>query len=187
MNRFVLMIACILVVFSLQAGGKKEKKNKVKSTTVYMTVYKDQAPVKYRESYEEFDKDGNTLQKVEYGKDGSITHKETAKYDGSGNKTEETVFDPATGLDVRKVYRYDAFKKVTEETEYNAGGVLQKKTVTTYTLKGKKASETVTDSGGNPIKKILYTYNEHDMKSTKKTFRGTNTPESLKEWQYEYQ
>ena len=187
MNRFVIMFTCILVAFTVQAGGKKEKKNKVKSTTVYMTVYKDQGPVKYKESYEEFDKDGNTLQKVDFGKDGSITHKETAKYDGNGNKTEETVLDPATGLDVKKVYRYDAFKKVTEEAEYNASGALQKKTVTTYSLKGKKASETVTDSGGNFIKKILYTYNKHDMKSTKKTFRGTNTLESVKEWQYEYQ
>jgi hypothetical protein len=178
----------IPVLFSADAAyaEKKEKKNKVKSTTVFMTVYDQGKPVKYKDSYEEFDKNGLTTLRIEYDKDGTVSRKETSKYDLNGNLTEGTVFDEKSKKDIKKVYKYNMQNDLTEEAEYSSAGKLIKKISYSYTVKGKKGSEVTTDSNGKTTKKVLNTYNSNKMKTTRQIFSGENTPESLKEWQYDY-
>jgi len=170
-------------------AGKQEKKHKVKSSTTTMTVYENGKASTWKDSYEEFDRNGNTTLAVDYAKDGAVTHKETYLYDKSGNVTELGVTDAKEGKSYKMTYTYTVIKDkslLAEESEFTPSGALKKKTVYTYNASKKKATETVTDATGQPIKKVIYNYNARNMKSHKQVFGKTNLPESAKEYLYEY-
>lgn len=179
----------IFLLPGLLIAGKHERKHKVKSTTTAMTVYENGATSTWKESYEEFNRAGKTTLYIDYGKDGSVLHKETSTYDKDGNITEEVVTDAKEGKSHRRTYTYSVIKDKTllmDETDYNAAGGLVKKTVYTYNASKKKATETISDATGQPVKRIIYNYNARDLKSHKQVFGKTNVPESSREWQYEY-
>jgi hypothetical protein len=189
MKRNIAVCLLVALLIPLAALSNKEKKNKVKSTTVMMTIYENGKARTYKESYEEFDRNGNTILYIDYYKDGTIHRKEAYTYDNEGNKLTATITDSVSKKDIKKAYKYTQVKDkslLLEETESNSAGVLLKKTVYSYTISGKKATETVSDGSGKPVKKIIYTYNSKNMKVTRQVHSGTNVPESLREWQYEY-
>ncbi|MEI6900219.1 MAG: hypothetical protein WCL00_10090, partial [Bacteroidota bacterium] len=170
-------------------AGKGEKKHKIKSATTLRTVYENGKPTTIKESFEVFDKNGNTIELTEFAKDGSVQRKETYSYDNNNNVTEEIIRDPRKNIDHKKTYRYSVIKDKTplvEESEFNASGSLVKKTAYTYNASGKKASETVTDGSGVVISKQLFIYNARNLKTFRQTINKSNMLENVKEWQYEY-
>jgi hypothetical protein len=187
MTRILIVIILLIAGFTAPCQSKKErKKNKIKSTTEWETAVTDGKSTTYRVSYEEFDKDGRTITKIEYSPDGSVTFKSTAKYDSFGNKTAETEFDPGKKKNLMWTYRYNAMKDKTEESEYNADGTLRKKTVFALDANGNRISETETDPSGKILKKSTYTYNAKNLKTGKTTTGGTDIKEKSKKWAYDY-
>jgi hypothetical protein len=190
MKKIIILLLCILSLHSVEAiAGKKEKKHKVKSTSVMQTVYENGKGTTYKESYEEFDKNGNTTLYNEFAKDGTITRKETYAYDKNNDLTEETLFDASSGKHSRKTHKYTLIRdksREEEEDSFNEAGTLVKKTSFTYNASGKLASETVMDGSGKLLKKIIYNYNAKDLRNFKQTFTNSNTLEVAKEWHYEY-
>ncbi|MEI7664258.1 MAG: hypothetical protein WCK34_18770 [Bacteroidota bacterium] len=179
----------ILLLPGLIIAGKQERKHKVKSATTTTTVYENGKASSSKDSYEEFDRNGNTTLSIGYGKDGTVLHKETTVYDKAGNVTEEVVTDTKENKSYRMTYTYTVIKDKTllaEESEFTSAGTLKKKTVYTYNASKKKATETVTDGTGQPVKKVIYSYNSRDLKSHKQVIGKTNMPESAKDYQYEY-
>ena len=179
----------ILLLPGLIIAGKQERKHKVKSATTTTTVYENGKASSWKDSYEEFDRNGNTTLSIGYGKDGTVLHKETTVYDKAGNVTEEVVTDTKENKSYRMTYTYTVIKDKTllaEESEFTSAGTLKKKTVYTYNASKKKATETVTDGTGQPVKKVIYSYNSRDLKSHKQVIGKTNMPESAKDYQYEY-
>ena len=107
MKNFIIILSYLLAAYTVLGQTKKEAKaNKIKSTTVWQADNSNGTAVTYKESYEEFDKDGRTTMKVEYDKDGTIKRKETAKYYAFGNKTEETLYDLKDSKNEKKIYKY---------------------------------------------------------------------------------
>ena len=190
MKKIILIACCLLtLVAGTTFAGKQQKKHKIKSTTITQTAYENGKPTTYKESYEEFDKNGNTTLFIEYAKDGSVLKKETASYDNNQNVTEQTFFDSKKNKEYKKTYRYSVMKDKTplvEEAEFDASGKLLKKTSYSYTSSGKKASETVTDATGALIEKTLFIYNSKNLKTFKQSFNKSNMLENVKEWQYDY-
>jgi hypothetical protein len=187
MYRILIIATCLLIVISSWGQKKKEvKKNKIKSTTDWEIVYENGKANTYKSAYEEFDKNGNSTMKIEYGPDGAVLTKVTAKYDGFQNRIEETEFDVSKKKNIRKTSKYNAFKDKTEESEYNSSGVLLKKTVFTYNTDGDKTSEIIMDSSGTVLKKTTYTYNPKKLRSGKQTINSSNLPETGKKWEYVY-
>src|SRR5438067_1668002 len=101
MNR--ILVGAILF-FSLFFGSafsqnKKEKKgvksHRIKTVTEMVTETENGKEVTRKDSYSAYDKDAHVLENENYRKDGTLKHKETAKYDSKGNKLEETLFDVA--------------------------------------------------------------------------------------------
>ncbi|MEI6123071.1 MAG: hypothetical protein WCQ95_05515 [Bacteroidota bacterium] len=190
MNRVVVLFVSLIVTVSLQAQSKKElKANNIKSITVWQADAKTDKADGYKESYEEYDKNGRTIVKIEYNKDGSIIRKETAKFDAYGNKIEETIYNTKENAkdnkNEKRTYKFNANNDKTEEVEYNAG-VLVKKTIFSYNANGNKSTEMVYDASGKLTKKITYSYNAKNMKETRKTFNSSGTLESGKRYIYEY-
>jgi hypothetical protein len=187
MYRILIFATCLIMVISASGQTKKErKKNKIKSATDWEIVYDNGKANTYKSAYEEFDKDGQTTLKIEYGPFGQVLTKVTAKYDSFGNKTEETEMDASKKKNSKTTYKYNAFKDKTEESEYNSSGVLLKKTVFTYNADGNRVSEIILDASGVVLKKTTYTYNSKKLRSGKQTTGNSNVPESGKKWEYEY-
>ena len=187
MNRLTTIIICLVVGISAPCQSKKEiKKFKIRSATEWETLTADGKTNTYKTSYEEFDKAGHSILKIEYGPDGSILHKETATYNNYGKKTEESEWDVIKKKNTRKVYKYNAMQDRTEEVEYNAAGVILKMIAFTYDADGNKTVETITDPAGNILKKMTFTYNAKNLKTGKQTFTKSAVPESVKKWDYVY-
>jgi hypothetical protein len=190
MNRIIISTAGILLIFPcLTFAGKKELKNKVRSCTTMSTVYENGKAASWKESYEEFDRAGNTTLYVLYNKEGSVQRKEVKSWDKNGNITEETVTDAKESKSCRITYTYTVVKDkslLAEESEFSPSGSLVKKTAYTYNASKKKASETITDGTGQIVKKIMYNYNSKNLKTHKQVYGKNNMPESSKEYQYVY-
>jgi hypothetical protein len=184
----ILGMLCLLFAYLAAPcqSTKDIKKNKVKSLTIWQTPKDDgqEAPVK--ESFEAFDKNGNTIQKIEYKPDGSIDKKETARYDKNQNKVEEFTYDGSNQVTSHKTYLYDRFQNKIEENEFLPSGELGKKTNATFNAGGDKLSETVTDAKGNILKIVEYRYNTHNLKVQKITSNKAKQVESVRKWGYEY-
>jgi hypothetical protein len=187
MNRTIILFLGLLIGITAPCQSKKErKKNKIKSTTEWETTTLDGKAPSCKTSYEEFDKAGRTVVRIDYAPDGSVSAKTTATFDSYGNKTAETEFDAGKKKDLKWTYRYNALKDKTEETEYNAAGEMLNKTVYTYDANGNKLSETETDAAGNLIKKSVYTYNSKNLKTGKTTAPGSKKKDKSKKWEYVY-
>jgi hypothetical protein len=187
MKPSLILSLFIFFVLAAPCQSKKEvKKYKIRSATEWETINGEGNPLTYKSTYEEFDKNGRSILRVEYSMDGSILHKESAVYDVYGNKTEETEYDAAKKKNVRRTMKYNALKDKTEETEYNDSGSILKKTSFTYDSSGNKISEIVTDPSGAVLKKMTYTYNSKNLKTGKQTFIKSVVPESIKKWDYVY-
>ncbi len=187
MNRVIILFIVLLIGSAAPCQSKKErKKYKIKSTTEWETIDIDGKSATYKTSYEEFDKAGRTIVKIEYASDGSISVKYTAVYDNYGNKTTETEFDAGKKRNIKRTSRYNALKDKTEETEYNASGEILKKTVFAYDANGNKISETETDAAGNLLKKTLFSYNAKNLKTGKSTAPGSKKKDKSKKWDYVY-
>ncbi|MEI7724588.1 MAG: hypothetical protein WCK09_05755 [Bacteroidota bacterium] len=187
MNRTILLFLGLLIGITAPCQSKKErKKNKIKSTTEWETTTIEGTATTCKTSYEEFDKTGRSIVKIDYAPDGSVSAKTTATFDSYGNKTAETEFDAEKKKDLKRTFRYNALKDKTEETEYHANGEIVKKTVYTYDASGNKLSETETDAAGSLIKKSIYTYNSKNLKTGKTTAPGSKKKDKSKKWEYVY-
>ena len=187
MNRTIIIFLCLLIGVVSPCQSKKErKKNKIRSTTEWETAEVEGKPATYKVSYEEFDKAGHTIMKVEYAPDGTVTFKATAVYNSNGDKTEETEFDSAKKKNIRLTYKYNALKDKTEEVEYESTGAIKKKTSFSYDASGNRIGETETDAAGNILKKSVYTYNSKNLKTGKMNIAGAKQKEKSKKWDYVY-
>lgn len=187
MKKTFFTLLLFIAVLAVNAQSKKEiKANKLKSTTVWQADNSSGTTVTYKDTYEEYDKEGHTTLHVEYKSDGTITKKQTAVYDSYGNKTEDTDFDLKDNKNTKTTYKYNANNDKTEEVEYNGSGAVVKKTVFTYNANGDKTGELITDASGNILKKIVFTYDSKGLKETKQTFNAANILESVKKYVYEY-
>lgn len=160
MKKIVLLFLILAFSYAASAQSKKEVKTyKIKSTTVWKADNKNGETITNKDTYEEFDKDGQTILMIEYKADGTIKTKKTTKYNADGDET--------------------------EECEYDASGLTQK-TVFIYNANGDKTSEVITDASGNTVEKIIYTYDAKGLKETKQTYNAANILESVKKYIYEY-
>lgn len=178
---FILaLLSCTILVFS--QNEKDIRVNKVKS----ITTWQDENGTSCKDTYEAFDKNGNTTMLIRYKKDGSVDSKETFRYDKSQNKVEEYEYNGSNAVVSHKQYTYNAFNKRTEEKELGPNGELIRKTTITYSPSGQKTGETITDSKGLLIKQVEYSYNTKKLRTQRITKNKQKQVESVKKWSYEY-
>ncbi|TAL58779.1 MAG: hypothetical protein EPN85_10695 [Bacteroidetes bacterium] len=191
----ICFLGFLLIVFCASAQSKKEKKAiktyAVKSITENVTESVSGKMVTRKDSYTAFDKNANITSNEEYRKDGTLKHKETAKYDSQGNKLEETVWDaaeitPNPEKYVKQVSKFDSEDSKTEQQEFDASGKLLSKTKYSYNNNGDKTLEEVFDVSGKLIRKFKYSYNSKGLKIDKLEYDGSNVLISSRRYQYEF-
>lgn len=187
-----LLFLCFISIVQAQSS-KKVKNFRIKSTTEWVTLNNGEDKSEARkDTYTAFDKDGNTIEKIEYNKDGSIKKRETAKYDAKGNILEESSFESKSDKENKDsntkkvIYKYNAANDKTEESVFDGDGKLVRRTVFTYNRNGDKSAEVTMDASGKVLKKSIYTYDTKGLKSERKTFNGENVLESTKKYEYTF-
>jgi hypothetical protein len=158
MKKILIIALVILPILGFSQSKKDIKANKIKSTTVEKTEQKDGVTVTYKETYEEYDKNGNTIVKIEYNKAGEIKTKENLKYDGFGNVIEKSEFDKKSGKTEKTTYKYDANGEKTEEIAYASDGTIKSKQVFVKDSKGMKKEAKEYNSKGELRWSKKYTY-----------------------------
>jgi hypothetical protein len=189
------VLAIMLGGFAASAQNKKEKKAiksyGIKSITENVTETVGGKESTRKDSYTVFDKNTNVVLNEEYRKDGTLKHKETAKYDSKGNKLEETIWDapeiqPNPEKYAKHISKFDSDDNKTEELEYDAAGKLVSKAQYFYNSNGDKILEVVYDPAGKITKSVKYFYNGKGLKQEKKEFDGANMLLSDRKYQYEF-
>ena len=201
MKKYFLFFPFLFIVFILLCGtevsaqNKKEKKAikmyGIKSVTENVTETLNGKEVTRKDSYTTYDKNANITLNEEYRKDGSLKHKETAKYDSKGNKLEATTWDaaevqPGPEKYVKHVCKFDSDDNKTEEIEYDVSGKMLSKAQFSYNSNGDKDLEVVYDASGKLTKKSVYLYNAKGLKVEKKEYDGVNALISDRKYQYEF-
>ena len=195
MRRFYLSAFFLFFVFLTFSQTKKEKKNirtyAVKSVTENVTEILNGKEVVRKDAYTLYDKNANIILNEEYRKDGSLKHKETAKYDSKGNKLEETSWDAAETQPnpekyIKHVSKFDSDDNKMEELQYDANGKLVGRNQYSYNTKGDKVLEVSYEASGKLVKKTVYSYNSKGLKVEKKEYDASNTLISDRKYMYEF-
>jgi hypothetical protein len=165
MKKIAIILSCMIIALTVQGQKKKEiKADKIKSITTWAAENKKGNTVTYKDCYEEFDINGNSILKIEYNKKGVIKHKEASVYNANGKKTEDAEYDLKDNKNVKRTYQFTGNVK-TDCLEYDSNGTLIKKISYTRDANGKKSGETITDAAGNLTKKITEEYNKNGKKT----------------------
>jgi len=146
MKNLIVLLLAIVPIFAMSQSKKELRSNKIQSKTIERTEQKDGQTITYKESYEVYDKNGNTILREEYNKAGEVKTKESFKYDNFGNMIEKIEFEKKTGKTIKTLCKYNA--------------------------DGNKIEETVYDSGGNIIEKKSYSYNNKALRTEVKEYNG---------------
>lgn len=186
MKKLLLTAFSFVLIFSSLSAGNKEKKNKVKSRIQYAIIYEKGKETNYKESYEEFNRNGKTVLKIDYKPDGAILYKESVTYDSYGNITEEVIIDNEKNKYSRLKFKYNSDNKKSEELEYDKSGNVIKKTVYNYNSSGERNVEVVFDGNGKVLKKVLNSYNGKGLRIERKTLNASDALESIKKSEYIY-
>ena len=190
---FTILLTGFYLVAAAQ--GKKEKKlfktYGVRSVTETVTEISGGKENTRKDSYTVYDKNINVVLNEEYRKDGSLKHKETAKYDSKGNKTEETVWDaadlqPNPEKYVKHVSKFNEDEDKIEELEYDKEDRLVSKTQFSYNSNGEKTLEVVYDNAGKLKKRTVYLYNAKGLKVEKKEYDQNNLLVADRKYIYEF-
>lgn len=150
---FVILILCGNL--AVQAQSKKDiKSNKVKSVTEVI-VKGDKT---YNDAFQSFNKNGNTLEEINYDNTGKIKERITYKYNNSNKKSEQITYDSSGKQKERETYKYNADDEKVEENLYNGNNILISKSVFSFNNKGLKKQKKTYDAQGTLIQSKTYQY-----------------------------
>ena len=182
-----ISLLCLFSFYSVAQSKKNIKKNKVKSTSVTTTEDVKGAQQTFKDTYEEYDSDGNTIVDIEYNPDGTVKKKETYKFNKNGDVLEHVVYGTQGEIKKSTTMKYSALFDKIEELRYEgASNKLVEREVYTYNAQGQRTSEVTLDDKGVLIKKAIYTYDKKGLKLEKKTVDGKDKLLSDKKYTYEY-
>lgn len=163
LDKMIKKIFCLWIFLTplfLSSQSKKEvKENKIKSTLENVTIIENGKEITYKDTYTEFDKNGNIVAQTEYNKDGSVKKKITSKYDSFKNKTEELEYE-GNHLVRKRLFSYNGNGEKTLEVTYDGSGKLLKKEVFIYNNKGLRAEKKIYDAANNLIETHKYIYQQ---------------------------
>jgi len=158
MNRFFILLMLVSVTTFAQSK-KNLRANSIKSKLTQKIVTIDGSQKKINDEYEEYDKHGNLILKIEYNKEGNLKEKTSYKYDKFNKLSEELNVDEKEGKITKTTFYYDALNN--------------------------KIKEVVVDKEGNKLKVIEYKY-EKNLKSERREYDENQNLKSLKVYTYQY-
>ena len=148
-----ISLLCLFSFYSVAQSKKNIKKNKVKSTSVTTTEDVKGSQQTFKDTYEEYDSDGNTIVDIEYNPDGTFKKKETYKFNKNGDVLEHVVYGTQGEIKKSTTMKYSAlFDKMDDK------GVLKKKAIYTYDKKGLKLEKKTVDGKDKLLSDKKYTY-----------------------------
>lgn len=127
----VFVIALVFAGISAYAQDKQVKKYNIKSITETFIDYSSGVEVKYIESEEVYDLNGELIE-VKDNKGGKFVMHEKYVYDAAGNKVKEIRYDAKGKVERTVEYKYQG-KLKTERIDYFPNGKIRSRKIYTYT------------------------------------------------------
>ncbi len=182
--RVSLLLLLFIPLMGLSQGRKELKKYKIKAKTEVVTDFVNGKEQVHNELLEKYDADGNTIESIEYNKDGTFKKKETRKYNKSGDVTEESRFDAAGTLLKKTVFTYNENSDKTSEQTVDGSGKVVDWMKSGYNSLGEKIFELQLDEKGKTLRKSMFTYDKNSLKKEKKVYDGNDVLISVKKYNY---
>lgn len=126
-----LVIVLLFVGIGAFAQDKQMKKNNIKSVTETFFDYSSGVEVKYVESEEIYDQNGDLIE-IKDNKGGKFVLHEKYSYDLAGNKIKEVRYDSKGKIERIVEYKYQG-KLKTERIDYFPNGKVRSRKLYTYT------------------------------------------------------
>jgi len=143
---------------SFSQSKKDIRSNKITSETAYITINENGKDITYKDSYTAYDKDGNTIEQIDYFKEGSIKRKELNKFNSHKDKIEEAIFDAKDKSFRKTTFIYNTNNQKVGEIEFDASGKILKQSVYTYNSKGFKVDKKTYDANKKLLSTKKYNY-----------------------------
>lgn len=155
-----IVLMCCCMHGSFAQGKKIIRKNNVKGITEVITDYENGKESTHNDVVKKFDKNGETIQEINYDKNGILKEKILTKNNKDGDKVEETTFDANNKQSSRSTFKYNSDGEKIEEAKYDAKNNLQSKSVYSINKNGLKTDKKTYDAKGKLIqtKKYIYEY-----------------------------
>lgn len=155
-----IVLMCCLMLEGFAQGKKTIRKNNIKGMTEVITDYENGRENTHNDVAKKFDKEGETIQEINYDKNGVLKEKILTKNNKEGDKIEEIIFDANGKQSSRFTYKYNSDGEKIEEVKYDAKNSLQSKSVYGINKNGLKTEKKTYDSKGKLIqtKKYVYEY-----------------------------
>jgi hypothetical protein len=155
----LLALALLPAALPATAQGRKDlKKLQIKSVKETVTDYTAAGETGYPESEEKFNKDGRTVERIEYQHDGKPKRRTAFSYDENGDLKEESEYGPDGKLKEKTRYAYNALGEKTAEMKYDGAGALQRRHEYKYDRNGLKTERRTYDAAGKLLQLKRYTY-----------------------------
>ena len=169
MRAFVLVLITICVFAQTLSGQSNEQIRTygILSVTEYTIEYDGEGnEIKYKSAFEKFNKDGKTIEEVEWKDDGRLEYRHIEKYE-KGEEVEqiedypmgEKGEDPFYKRTERTFHRGDEV----EQREYDREGNLTERTTYEYNKMGDLALETKYEADGEVDEIIEYQYDKKGL------------------------
>ncbi len=126
-----LLLVLVLSGIGASAQDKQMKKNNIKSVTETFIDYSTGVEVKYVESEEVYDLNGELIE-IKDNKGGKFVMHEKYAYDAAGNKVKEVRYDAKGKVERTVEYKYQG-KLKTERIDYFPNGKVRSRKIYTYT------------------------------------------------------
>lgn len=126
-----LLLVLVLSGIGASAQDKQMKKNNIKSVTETFIDYSTGVEVKYVESEEVYDLNGELIE-IKDNKGGKFVMHEKYAYDAAGNKVKEVRYDAKGKVERIVEYKYQG-KLKTERIDYFPNGKVRSRKIYTYT------------------------------------------------------
>ncbi len=184
----ISLMLTLLLGFTLPPVSKPA--GKVKSVTEWVTESSKGSPVTYKNEYEEYNRQGEMVMRVNYRKDGSVSEKDQYVFDKFGNRIEKISFEDQKGESPTQKYerltwKYNAHREKTEECDYSRDGKLKSKTTFSYSADGRIVKEEVFNGEGKLKKVVAISYDK--MKNVTQKVTTSAEGETIRVQKYVYE
>ena len=173
MKNLLLIILFLSVGFSQQKKSDEPNPKKgIKTETILKYEYEEKFG-EFNEIFKskdisKYDSNGNRVEHLYYGSDGSLLSKYISQYDSKGNKVEESRYDSDGSLFLKYVNKYDSNGNEIESSNYDSDGSLMWKYIYKYDSKNRIIESISYDLESKfgelqeiPTKKTIYQYEEY--------------------------
>ena len=187
-NKIKILFALSGLICAVQVNAQSRHdvaERNIKSCIERREIVKKKS-VRERTTFTRYDKDGNTIELIEFDRDSVAVKWEKRAFNKNGDETLVEQLDSAGQVQRRIITEYERHGKPILRTRYNAAGEVSSRTETDYNTFGDKILETDFGRDGKMKEKTVYEYDAKGMLTSRKNYNSEGKLTETVRYEYEY-